>query len=186
MDVGRRDRSPPGALLELPDRFVAAARELGCRTAEQAGSSPAAGSPRARARTPARHRRPWSRARRAPAPPGQGTPPPPGAASTSIIRRHRSTRRNRARRFSSRRPCVTSWPALAFRPPPTSANGLYPTGRPGRAEPRAVPVDPGGTGQHEEPRRLGVDEDARGQAEVRRRRRPRDRGLPGTQPPRTS
>ena len=51
--------------------------------------------------------------------------------------------------------------------------------RPGRAEPGPVPVDPGGMRQHEEPRRLGADEDARGQAEVRRRRRPRYRGLPG-------
>ena len=44
MDVGRRDRSPPGALLELLDRFVVAARELGRRAAEQAGGRP----PRAR------------------------------------------------------------------------------------------------------------------------------------------
>ena len=87
VDVGRRDRRPPGALLEPPDRFVVAARELGRRAAEQAGSSRAAGSPRARARRPARHRRPCSRARRAPAPLGRGT-----------------RRRRRARASARRRP----------------------------------------------------------------------------------
>ena len=48
-----------------------------------------------------------------------------------------------------------------------------------RAQPGAVPVDPGRAGQHEEPRRFGADEDPRGPAEVRRRRGARYRGLPG-------
>ena len=68
---------------------------------------------------------------------------------------------------------------LRARPPTSAPNGLYPRSDMAGLNLAQFPSILVELRQHEEPRRLGADEDARGQAEVRRRRRPRYRGLPG-------